>query len=114
MANSELAKLLAQQEELAQKIEEARAKEREPIIEQIKALIALHNITLKELGFKSKSGKAGKASAGKTTLPALYQNEDGLTWSGRGRIPLWLKDKNGEVSERLKKKYLISQDQEQQ
>jgi|GEM_PF-4290373 len=114
MANSELAKLLAQQEELAQKIEEARAKEREPIIEQIKALIALHDITLKELGFKAKSAKATKAAAGKATLPARYQNEDGLTWSGRGRIPLWLKDKNGEVSERLKKKYLISQDQEQQ
>lgn len=111
MANTELEKLLAQQEELAKKIEEAKQKEREPVIADIKNLIKLHGISAKELGFKLKTPKV---TTEKTELPPLYQNEEGATWSGRGRVPLWLKDKNNEVSERLKKKYLIKQEPEQE
>lgn len=113
MASNQLEKLLEQQTELAKKIEEARKSERQPIINEIKNLIKLHGITAKELGFKPKPPKTTTATTEKTPIPALYQNEDGATWSGRGRVPLWLKDKNNKVSERLKNKYLINQEPEQ-
>jgi len=106
MAISELDKLLAQQADIAKKIEEVKQKEREPIIANIKAMIAEYDFTAKELGFKSTKKKAKSLEV--TTVEALYQNEHGVTWSGRGRAPSWLKDTDGQVSDKLKKKYAIN------
>ncbi|WP_034294811.1 H-NS family nucleoid-associated regulatory protein [Herbaspirillum sp. RV1423] len=106
MAVSELDKLLAQQAEIAKKIEDVKQKERQPIIDSIKSMISEYGFTAKELGLTTKKSKTKKT---KGALEPLYRNEENLTWAGRGRIPSWLKGPDGQVSEKLKKKYAITQ-----
>lgn len=106
MAN-ELEKLLAQQKEVEAKIEELKRKEREPVIADIRQKIAQFEITAKELGLSGKATKALILKPVKSVAP-LYANEEGKTWSGRGKPPLWIAGPDGKASEKLKKKYLIA------
>lgn len=100
---TELEKLLTHQKELAAKIDELRQKEREPVIADIKNKILHFGITAKELGL---TGKALRSAAVKS-VEARYANEEGKTWSGRGKAPLWIAGPDGKASEKLKKKFLI-------
>ncbi|MDY7579235.1 H-NS histone family protein [Herbaspirillum sp. RTI4] len=104
MANQELNKLLTQQAEIASKIEELKNKEREPILADIKSKIAYYGFSAKEVGF---TGKATKTGVVKSVEP-LYINEEGKTWSGRGKPPLWIAGPDGKASEKLKKKFTIN------
>lgn len=106
MATNELDKLLAQQADIATKIEELKQKERDPVIAEIKSRILHYSITAKDLGFTGKAGKIVKANT--KTVDPIYANEDGRTWSGRGKPPLWIAGSDGKASEKLKKKYLIA------
>lgn len=91
-----LAEVRAQLEALKQQEAELVAKEREPIIQQMKENIAAYNITAVELGFTLSMGqriaKVGKKASGE---PAVIKYRDGEnTWSGgRGRKPKWVVDK---------------------
>ncbi|MBB3213054.1 DNA-binding protein H-NS [Herbaspirillum sp. Sphag1AN] len=106
MAN-ELEKLLAQQKDVEAKIEELKRKEREPVIAEIRQKIAQFGITAKELGFAGKTAKVIAFKPVKSVAP-IYANEEGKTWSGRGKPPLWIAGPDGKASEKLKKKYLIA------
>ncbi|QCP52475.1 H-NS histone family protein [Trinickia violacea] len=78
--------LTLQLEKLQVQVLEAREKEIEAAIAQIKEKIAEYGITAEELGFSSKRPTARKAA-----LPAKYLNpKTGQTWSGRGRVPAWI------------------------
>jgi DNA-binding protein H-NS len=78
--------LTLQLEKLQVQVSEAREKEMETTIAQIKEKIAEYGITAEELGFSSKRPVARKAA-----LPAKYRNpKTGQTWSGRGRVPGWI------------------------
>ena len=83
--------LKAQAEELMRKAEEARKKELEGVIADIKEKIAEYGITAKDLGLsvdKATTRQAGSSAP----APVRYRHPDGRTWSGKGRAPNWIKE----------------------
>lgn len=87
----QIAKLQALAEQARQdEIVEARRK--------IQQLMQSHGLALSDF---AKAEKKAKAPTKKGTVQAKYRDpETGVTWSGRGRAPLWLKG-------RLKDDFLI-------
>ncbi|RZM01183.1 MAG: H-NS histone family protein [Pedobacter sp.] len=69
-----------------------RAQELDGAVQQIKELMAEYGITLEDLSTSTKK----KGGTSKTKASAQFQDADGNTWSGRGRIPSWLKSKDKE------------------
>ena len=80
---------------LAQQIDEARRAERTAVLDQIRALMAEHGVTLAELGGATgKTGRSAKTATAKTTRKVAAKYRDAATghsWSGRGLQPNWLK-----------------------
>jgi DNA-binding protein H-NS len=72
--------------------EEARSKEIEGALGQIKALMEEYRLTAEDIGSLSKK-KSQKASQ-RTSVQ--FKDDAGNTWSGRGRMPAWLKGKDKE------------------
>ena len=62
--------------------ETARKQELAQIIETIRKQIQIYKITPQELGFKVEERKKPIA---------LYRDESGKSWSGKGRRPNWIK-----------------------
>lgn len=88
--------LLAQRDELEKAIAAARNKEVADAVATCKGLIADFGLMPDDL-FGGGRGKAkAKSSASvKTPAPAKYRDKDsGKEWTGRGRKPDWLKDKD--------------------
>ena len=93
---STLAELLEQQKRLQEEIEQVRQQERGTAIQQ--ALVLINDYALRPEDLFPGLPKVSKAS-GKATgkLPPKYRDpETGATWSGKGRAPGWLTDKNDE------------------
>lgn len=90
-----LAEVRAQLEALKQQEAELLAKEREPIIAQMKENIAAYNITAAELGFTLSMGQKIAKATKKTSEEAVIKYRDGEnTWTGgRGRKPKWVTEK---------------------
>lgn len=90
-----LAEIHAKIEELKKLEAELLAKEREPIIAQMKEHIATYKITAAELGFTKSMGEKVARATKKSTEAAVVQYRDGdNTWSGgRGRKPNWVLEK---------------------
>lgn len=87
-----LKELLAQQAELAKKIEEVRKTEIAGAIEQVKAIIEEYELTVDDI-FPQKRNQANKAvKPQKVKGVAKYQSriDPNLTWSGKGRNPGWV------------------------
>lgn len=79
--------LLAQKAALEKQIAEALREERQTAINQVRALMADHGLTVADLGSRGK-----KAPSGSTKVAPKYRNKaTGETWSGRGLQPRWLK-----------------------
>lgn len=78
--------------ELESKAQEARANELDNAVRQIKTLMQEYGITVEDLdaSTKKKGAKARKPSN------VQFQDANGNTWSGRGRMPAWLKGKDKE------------------
>ena len=88
---------------LEREAESLRKKEIKHIVQQIRRLMAEHNLTLDDLR-EPRSRKGGKAAPGKAkrkpaakkrrsrTSKAKYRSPDdkSLTWSGMGRQPKWI------------------------
>jgi DNA-binding protein H-NS len=72
--------------------EEARSKEIEGALGQIKALMEEYGLTVEDIGSLSK--KKGPKAPQKTSVQ--FKDDAGNTWSGRGRMPAWLKGKDKE------------------
>lgn len=90
-----LAEVHAKIEELKKLEAELLAKEREPIIAQMKEHIATYKISAAELGFTRSMGEKVARATKKTTEEAVVKYRDGAnTWSGgRGRKPKWVLEK---------------------
>lgn len=101
-----LAEIRAQMEALKQQEADLLAKEREPIIAQMKENIATYGITSAELGFTLSMGQKIAKATKKTSGEAVIMYRDGEnTWSGgRGRKPKWIAEKlaAGEDIEKFK------------
>jgi len=110
-----LAALLKQQEELSEKIRQAKAAELESCRADALALIRERGFTLAEVfpdlavtGTARRARKAPDASStdGRATVPPKYRNPENPaeTWTGRGRQPKWVAAKlaSGTVLESMK------------
>lgn len=85
-----LNELLKQRAELDQQINEVRKRESAEALAKIKALV-------KEFEFQPNdifgSGK-GASTAGRKVAPKYRNPATGETWTGRGKAPLWIQDKD--------------------
>jgi DNA-binding protein H-NS len=76
-----------------QQAEEARQAELQTVIREIRERVAEYGLTPEQV-FGRKRGLRAPSTAG---LPPKYRDpQTGATWSGRGRTPNWIKDKNRE------------------
>jgi len=72
--------------------EEARSKEIEGALSQIKALMEEYGLTVNDIEGLSKR----KSSKAAQQANIQFKDDAGNTWSGRGRMPAWLKGKDKE------------------
>jgi DNA-binding protein H-NS len=88
---SQYEELIRQRNLLDQQIKEIKEKERAAAIETIKNLIEAHELKVEDV-FSKKSSVLGKK------VPAKYLNpENGETWTGRGKAPIWIAGKEREA-----------------
>ncbi len=90
---SNLDKLLQQYELLQKEIDTARKQERRVKIKDVRALLDKYSLTAEDIFPQSKMTVT--TTRVKSTRPAKYRDpESGKTWSGAGRAPLWIRDRN--------------------
>jgi DNA-binding protein H-NS len=83
-----LAELIKQKEALEAQIANTRQSELSDAISKVKALIAEHGLTQKDVFVSS---KGTKKSSGRSKVAAKYRDpSSGQTWSGRGKAPKWI------------------------
>lgn len=83
--------LVAQREALEAQIAQARALEISDAVSKVRNLIAEYGLAPEDV-FPAKSGRTGKATG---PVPAKYRDPvTGATWTGRGRAPLWIADRD--------------------
>lgn len=81
-----LVELIKQRDALNEQIKEAKAVEKKQAIKTIKTIAKAFDIDL---------SKIGKKQIAKNPLSPKYRDPvTGDTWAGRGKTPLWLKDKD--------------------
>lgn len=88
------AEIQEQIKKLQEQAEELRKNEISGIVAEMKEKISLYNLTAKDLGFDVVSTSSKKEKI-KKEVEAKYSNENGETWSGRGRQPVWLREALG-------------------
>lgn len=86
-----LKELQAEKADLDAKIEAQQKEERKAVIDQIAVVVKTYGIPIPELvsalGGMPNPRKGEKA-------PVLYKDDKGNKWTGRGKLPNWLKGKN--------------------
>lgn len=87
-----LKELLAQQAELAKKIEEIRKSETADAIKQVKAIVDEYGLTVEDIFSSKRSPAYGSSGIPKAKGVAKYQSrvDPKLTWTGKGRKPEWV------------------------
>jgi DNA-binding protein H-NS len=79
--------------ELQRAAEEARANEVQGAIDQIRTLMADYSLSIEDIQGTMRGKKGGKA---KGTGKVQFRDNEGNSWSGRGRMPVWLHGKDKE------------------
>lgn len=87
---SALKDLLTKRAALDEAIEEALKVERKDAIAKARELVANYSLSPSDLFAKGKGAK-GK---GTTVAPKYRDPATGKTWTGRGKPPLWIRDKD--------------------
>lgn len=84
--------LVEKRDLLNAQIEVARTLEVGAAIDQIRSLMTQYGLVPDDIVAKQRGRKTGKeTSAVSRQSPPLYRDpKTGKTWSGRGRVPLWL------------------------
>ena len=83
-----LAELIKQKEALEAQITNTRQTELADAISKVKALVAEHGLTQKDVFGGS---KGTKKSSGRSKVAAKYRDpSSGQVWSGRGKAPKWI------------------------
>ena len=85
-----LKQLQEQIADLQKQAEEVRAGEMDGAIVEIKKLMAEFDVTIDDLKETPKKGRK------QATTTVQFRDKEGNTWSGRGRMPSWLKDQDKE------------------
>jgi len=83
--------LIAQREALDLQIKEMRNAERATVIERVRKDVAEFELTERDV-----FGGAARASVrkGSTVAPKYRNTATGETWTGRGKAPKWISDKD--------------------
>jgi DNA-binding protein H-NS len=85
---SKLAELIAQRQELEDRIATLKAEEGSNALAQIRATIAEYGFTQDQVFGRA---KGAKAKSDKAPVAAKYRDPaTGSTWSGRGKAPRWI------------------------
>lgn len=84
--------LLQQKAELDALIAEAQKSEKAEAISQARELAEQYNLTVEDV-FSKKIRVSGTHT---TVAPKYRDPATGATWTGRGKAPLWIRDKNRE------------------
>ena len=87
-----LKELLLQQKELAVQIEAARKREIADAVQQARALVAQHGLTVEDV-FPNRRGRKAAGAGGKVA-PKYRDPATGTTWTGRGKPPRWIEGKD--------------------
>ena len=97
--NSSYKELLEQRAALEQRIFQARQQEVAAAVSSIRELIAEFDLTVDEVfPNERKRLRMGDVSQRetKTVAPKYRDPSTGQTWTGRGKAPVWIRDKNRE------------------
>lgn len=97
-----LAQLNRQIDKLQRQAEALKQQEVKGVITRIKSAIDHYGLTARDLGLTGARGGAasqraarkalpGKAGAVRKPVPVKYRDEEGHTWTGRGKRPNWFK-----------------------
>ena len=86
----ELNDLLAQRRAVDEKIEALQKSAKADVIKQIRSLVDEYALEPNEIFGQNRS----KMTTGKPVEAKYRDPETGLTWTGRGKAPLWIKDKD--------------------
>lgn len=86
--------LLAKREELEKQIVEARKIEITSAVEKIQKLIHDFDLTAEDI-FPSRRGS--KKTEGAKVAPKYRNPTTGETWTGRGKPPAWIRDKQRDL-----------------
>ena len=85
--------LLKQKQELEQQIENARKRESGDAVAKCRQLIEQFNLTTDDL---FPVGRVAKVRTGAIVAPKYRDPATGQTWTGRGKPPKWIADKDRE------------------
>jgi DNA-binding protein H-NS len=91
-----LKELLAQHEEIQNQLKAARQREAEIVLAEIVRKMGEYKISLAELMGKDSRTPAPAVPAAAAS-PKYRDATTGATWSGRGRAPHWIVDKNRDL-----------------
>lgn len=83
--------LVKQREALEQQIQQARQQELSGAVSQVRALVAEFGLTAQDV---FPAGRARSASSGSKVAPKYRDPATGQTWTGRGKAPRWIQDKD--------------------
>ena len=84
--------LLKQREELEHKIQDARQRELAEAVSKVRALADEYGLTAADV-FPPTRATRGSGAGGKVA-PKYKNPETGETWTGRGKAPKWIQDKD--------------------
>ena len=77
------------------KDKKAKEDQKAGVIEQIRNLVSVHDVTAEEIyGRGGRVKGEGKAKSGGKVPPKYRDPVSGATWTGRGRSPVWIADKD--------------------
>ena len=88
------ADLLAQRRELDAKIEAVRKEEQAGAIAKIREIVAAYELTVGDIFPSGRGAKVRAPGATSTVAPKYRDPATGQTWTGRGKPPKWIADKN--------------------
>jgi len=97
-----LAQINRQIDKLQRQAEALKQQEVNGVITRIKSAIEHYGLTAKDLGLRGARAGAGSQRTARKTLardvvavrkpvPVKYRDEEGHTWTGRGKRPNWFK-----------------------
>lgn len=86
MNNSSYKELLAQREALEAQIEAARKQEVNDVLAKIRGLVQDYGLTAEDVFTTRRASPA--------VAPKYRNPETGDTWTGRGKPPTWIRDKD--------------------
>ncbi len=91
---SKLEQLLKDRENLEQAIRAARQEEITAALQTVRALVVKFELTPQDVFPPARGRSAGVGSTGAKVAPKYRDPATGKTWTGRGKPPEWIRDKD--------------------